>query len=239
MSIELKECRCGGKKIRTYNKFRRNLIKGQIKSMPMHREWRAEITTFKVEKFLMSRLGRPVDKIFSEFVKEAKKHNLKRPIKDLFFNTLRRYDNYGYGFYISNGILNFRKRHLEEKIPKKFLKYNKQKYIHAKRVIENWLIKGPMSIGRMWVKVRGNYMLLPVSVIIADKWEAKDRTCRIDQYNYEDLQQLNEYVECDVLGYGTVTVDKLSYTSPFSFGGCSLVPIVHIVRLWDIENYKK
>lgn len=63
-------------------------------------------------KFLRANVGRPVDKVFSEFLQRcdrtAKVYNLRK----WFFDYFEEKSNIGYtgGFYITNGIINYKKR---------------------------------------------------------------------------------------------------------------------------------
>ena len=65
-----------------------------------------------LDKFLKSNVGRPVDKVFSEFLdrcnKSAKVYNLRK----LFYDMFEEKSEIGWsgGFYITNGILNYKKR---------------------------------------------------------------------------------------------------------------------------------
>ena len=66
----------------------------------------------KMRKFLMSRIGKPVDKVYSEFLTEVKKFNQNENLKELFDSLINyerdKYRGYSKGFYISDGILNYK-----------------------------------------------------------------------------------------------------------------------------------
>lgn len=65
-----------------------------------------------LHKFLLSNVGRPVDKVFSEFLdrcrKSANVYNLRKWFYDMFEEKSE--INWSGGFYITNGILNCKKR---------------------------------------------------------------------------------------------------------------------------------
>lgn len=65
-----------------------------------------------LDKFLKSNVGRPVDKVFSEFLdrcnKSAKVYNLRKLFYDMFEEKSE--ISWSGGFYITNGILNYKKR---------------------------------------------------------------------------------------------------------------------------------
>lgn len=69
----------------------------------------------EVKNFLMKRVGRPVNDVFSEFVVEMKKYKQNEPIKETFDSFLdyeeEKMKGYQWasGFYVSNGILNYKK----------------------------------------------------------------------------------------------------------------------------------
>lgn len=66
-----------------------------------------------IEKFLMANIGRPVDKVFSEFLEKCdSKLRKSYPLKKEFYSYIEKKEDikwYG-GFYVTNGILNYKKR---------------------------------------------------------------------------------------------------------------------------------
>lgn len=83
-----------------------------------------------LDKFLKSNVGRPVDKVFSEFLdrcnKSAKVYNLRKKFYDMFEEKSE--IDWSGGFYITNGILNYKKRTKKPK-PKPYISmgdYNRQ-----------------------------------------------------------------------------------------------------------------
>ena len=63
-------------------------------------------------RFLKANIGRPVDKVFPEFLsrcrRSASRYNLKQEFYDMF--EKKEDINYKGGFYLTNGIINYRKR---------------------------------------------------------------------------------------------------------------------------------
>lgn len=65
----------------------------------------------------MANLSRPVDKVFSEFLQRCRKGTEIYNLREKFYNMFKNKEDikYGGGFYLSNGIINFKKgkpRHL-------------------------------------------------------------------------------------------------------------------------------
>ena len=129
MSYELKmKGRGNGRKSRLYKKTKRaSMNRMDASHLPMRIQsekngyWgqtsrgRGQFSYKEVRGFLMARVGRPVNDVFSEFVVEMKKHEQNESIKetfDYFFDYEEEKMN-GYpwasGFYVTNGILNYKK----------------------------------------------------------------------------------------------------------------------------------
>lgn len=132
----------------------------------------------EVRDFLMARVGRPVNDVFSELVIEMKKHEQNEPIKETFdyFFNYKEDKMKGYywasGFYVTNGILNYKKyprkrqtyspkhirwnkTHIDREMLERFQPHNSYLFQRPKST-------GPLFIGLLWVSVKGYYMLLPV-----------------------------------------------------------------------------
>lgn len=252
MSIEFKNCRWGkGRHSRLFKKTKRAAMNGidaphlpmrvqtgksgyygQTANYPIHVPYK------KVWKFLMARVGKPVDKVFSEFLIEAKKFHHVENLKEVFYS----YIDYKYwklrageaeGFYISNGILNYKDdfKVKTEPVPKKFIEYN-DKHWNTEVFMDISLgkIEGPIPIGKFWIEIKGQYMFLPVYAVHENKWKYSESNIRKYQY-------LKEFTPVRVIDKGTDYVYKpfLSYYADYK--GVSYVP--YIVRISDIENYKK
>jgi hypothetical protein len=65
-----------------------------------------------LHKFLLKNVGRPVDKVFSEFLQRCRRGTEKYNLKEWFYDMFKEKENIGYrgGFYLSNGIINYKKR---------------------------------------------------------------------------------------------------------------------------------
>lgn len=65
-----------------------------------------------LHKFLLKNVGRPVDKVFSEFLQRCRKGTGKYDLKEQFYDMFGEKEDIDYrgGFYLSNGIINYRKR---------------------------------------------------------------------------------------------------------------------------------
>jgi hypothetical protein len=65
-----------------------------------------------LHKFLLKNVGRPVDKVFSEFLQRCRKGTEKYNLKELFYDMFEEKEDIDYrgGFYLSNGIINYKKR---------------------------------------------------------------------------------------------------------------------------------
>lgn len=65
-----------------------------------------------LDKFLLANIGRPVDKVFSEFLKRCRRGTEKFNLRGEFYDMFEEKGNIDYhgGFYLSNGIINYKKR---------------------------------------------------------------------------------------------------------------------------------
>lgn len=65
-----------------------------------------------LHKFLLANIGRPVDKVFSEFLKRCRRGTEKYNLRDKFYVMFKEKSDIDYsgGFYITNGIVNYKKR---------------------------------------------------------------------------------------------------------------------------------
>lgn len=65
-----------------------------------------------LHKFLLVNIGRPVDKVFSEFLQRCRKGTEKYNLRKWFYDMFEEKEDIGYtgGFYLSNGIINYKKR---------------------------------------------------------------------------------------------------------------------------------
>lgn len=65
-----------------------------------------------LHRFLISNIGRPVNKVFSEFLKRCDNSLASYSLKEEFYNYIKKKENIDWagGFYVTNGILNYKKR---------------------------------------------------------------------------------------------------------------------------------
>lgn len=63
-------------------------------------------------KFLLKNVGRPVDKVFSEFLQKCRRGTEKYNLRERFYDMFKEKENIDYrgGFYLSNGIINYKKK---------------------------------------------------------------------------------------------------------------------------------
>lgn len=65
-----------------------------------------------LHKFLLKNVGRPVDKVFSEFLQRCRRGTEKYNLREWFYDMFEEKENMDYrgGFYLSDGIINYRKK---------------------------------------------------------------------------------------------------------------------------------
>lgn len=65
-----------------------------------------------LHKFLLANVGRPVDKVFSEFLGRCSKSLVSYNLKEKFYDYIEKKEEIDWtgGFYVTNGILNYKKR---------------------------------------------------------------------------------------------------------------------------------
>ena len=107
----------GGKKSRLHKKFLRKKIDrvGEKVAGWFRSNWDDDSYPYfsgNLHKFLLSNVGRPVDKVFSEFLgrcrTSAKRYNLRHK----FYSMFEEKEDIGCweGFYLTNGIINYKKK---------------------------------------------------------------------------------------------------------------------------------
>lgn len=107
-----------GKKSRFLKKFPRKRIlhRGDEKAAFWFRSnWIEDNYRYfngNLDKFLMSNVGRPVDKVFSEFLGRCNKSASVYNLRKWFYDMFKKKSEIGWSgdFYITNGILNYKKR---------------------------------------------------------------------------------------------------------------------------------
>lgn len=87
-------------------------------------------TSGKMFRYLISNVGRPIDKVFSEFLERCESSMFNA--KDYFFSYIEKKEevsSYWGGFYVTNGILNYKKRRRQKKTYQPLTSdYNKEKF---------------------------------------------------------------------------------------------------------------
>lgn len=68
-------------------------------------------------RFLLANVGRPVDKVFSKFLQRCRKSTRKYNLKERFYSMFKSKEDIDYkgGFYLSNGIINYKKKSIRPK----------------------------------------------------------------------------------------------------------------------------
>lgn len=271
MSIEFKMSRgSNGRKSRLYKRTKRaslNRIDAPHLPMRVHSDkggywgrtnpYPAYSSYKKISKFLMERVGKPVNIVFSEFLSEMKKFRQKEDLKELFYSHIDYERNkmrfgWGEGFYISNGILNYRDDYRKnQKPPKKFIEYNEKHWDESVfNKSKHLRSTGPYLVGKFWIEVKGQYMLLPVYAIYKDKWDYANKECSKWERNiYAQVwnvkkgvkyDYLKEFTKCSIIGKGNWFSFLKSYVEPIGWNGDEDYNyFYYIVRISDIENYKK
>lgn len=140
-----------------------------------------------LDKFLKSNVGRPVDKVFSEFLdrcnKSAKVYNLRKWFYDMFEEKSE--IGWSGGFYITNGILNYKKRTKKPK-SKPYISigdYNRQimpDIVTLCKQCESSHLKQPVGEFKLTYKVQKRVYLAEREVWLNDlKLQSHYRLCSI------------------------------------------------------------
>jgi hypothetical protein len=140
-----------------------------------------------LDKFLKSNVGRPVDKVFSEFLdrcnKSAKVYNLRKWFYDMFEEKSE--IGWSGGFYITNGILNYKKRtkKLKSKPYISIGDYNRQimpDIVTLCKQCESSHLKQPVGEFKLTYKVQKRVYLVEREVWLNDlKLQSHYRLCSI------------------------------------------------------------
>lgn len=106
-----------GKKSRRYRKFPRKRINkvGEKVAGWFKTNWDDDKFPYfsgDLHRFLLANVGRPVNKVFSEFLKKCRISAERYNPKTRFYRMFQEKENIDYhgGFYLSNGIINYKKR---------------------------------------------------------------------------------------------------------------------------------
>lgn len=172
-------------------------------------------------KFLKANIGRPIDKVFSEFLDKCdNKLRKSYPLKEEFFSYIEKKENVNYlgGFYISNGILNYKKscskeyrKKIEEIYDKPLqdcIDYNllhlpsKKKIIEICREATN--TKRPQLLGNLYIRVKYTNQLKDVYVMDSDYPDFLYTPCEIN---------IDRYYPTNCI---SIVLNYLQYGSKFS-----------------------
>lgn len=265
MSIELRLSKIGkGRKSRLYTKTRRAAMnKIDATHLPMRvqsekRGYWGQIFTYeaclsydKVKKFLLANVGRPVNKVYTEFLASARKYTQTESLKKIFEDFIYEYDVHekrGWRtngcFYVSNGILNYKKPKIHRKLyNKSHIEYNHKHYPEAKEMTEITLKVGhlgPQPLGKMFVVVRGNLLFLPVYLVSEIRWESLQNPTHqtIGIYGKATAERIKEYALVELVGYGK-HYSIVTWQSLANKGWKMHDYFLYVVKIADIESYKK
>lgn len=198
----------------------------------------------EMQRFLKARIGKSVDDVFSEFVKEMKKHNRRSNIKDIFysfFNNAYLNERWWSGFYIGDGIIRYKKREpIKPRESAKQADYNKETISKdvLKEVNSAWInFRGPKLLGKLWVSVKGNVMLLPVYIVDTYKFDNRymENPDVFRLYARKPLEYLQGFTLCYIVGIGSMYSFQRMH-GPYSY---ATQRFYYIVNISDIERYKK
>lgn len=178
-----------GKKSRFLKKFPRKRIlnRGDEKTRSNWIDDNYRYFKGNLDKFLKSNVGRPVDKVFSEFLdrcnKSAKVYNLRKWFYDMFEEKSE--IGWSGGFYITNGILNYKKRTKKPK-SKPYISigdYNRQimpDIVTLCKQCESSHLKQPVGEFKLTYKVQKRVYLVEREIWLNDlKLQAHYRLCSI------------------------------------------------------------
>lgn len=265
MSMEFKMTGYGsGRKSRLYKKKKRasiNRIDATHLPMRVQSEkngyWgqtsrgRASLPYIKVKKFLLANVGRPVNKVYTEFLASARKHKQVENLERVFNSFIDGCDKYRRWevkpsdcFYVTNGILNYKKPRVVKKLyNESHARYNRRHHPQAKEMTEITLKLsrlGPQPLGKMFVVVKGNLLFLPVYLVSKVRWESLQNPTHqiIGIYGKASAERIKEYTRVELVDYG-YSYEVLTWQSPTYYWSRTYDYFYYVVKIADIEAYKK
>lgn len=149
-------------------------------------------------KFLISNIGRPVDKVFSKFLsrcrKSASRYNLKQEFYDMF--EKKEDINYTGGFYLTNGIINYKKRSKYPRRPVSIAGLNRELLpgnlnMLCRRCVETHL---PQLLGKFWLDYESKR---EVFILERKVWETGW------MFDIRTYRAISNYERCYVWGIGS------------------------------------
>lgn len=121
--IEIKKVRTRGKRTRLNKSYPRTKINRLGGDRVAHKQanyykgnWDddnfAYLDNHLARKFLRANVGRPINKVYSEFLERCTSSAKTEPLKDWFYGFIEEKSELDWtgGFYVTNGILNYKKR---------------------------------------------------------------------------------------------------------------------------------
>ena len=189
----LKKRATNGKKSRCLKKFPRKRIlhRGDEKAASWFRNnWIDDNYIYfkgNLGRFLKSNVGRPVDKVFSEFLDRCNKSARVYNLRKWFYDMFKEKSEIGWsgGFYITNGILNYKKRTKKPK-SKSYISmcdYNRQLIPDIAALCKQCEIshlKQPMGVFGLVHNVQKSVYVVERSVWLSDlKLQAHYKLCSI------------------------------------------------------------
>lgn len=198
----------------------------------------------EIQRFLKARIGKPVNDVFSEFVKEMKKHTRRGSIEEIFYSFFHNEninERWWQGFYLDEGIIRYKKREpIKPMESAKQAEYNRGTISKdvLKEVNSEWInFRGPKLLGKLWVSVKGNVMLLPVYIVDTYKFDNRymENPDVFRFYTRKSLEYLQGFTLCYIVGIGSMYSFQRIH-SPYSD---TTQHFYYIVNISDVERYKK
>lgn len=177
-----------------------------------------------VIKFLKANIGRPIDKVFSEFLDKCdSKLRKSYPLKEEFYHHIEKKDDIDYlgGFYISDGILNYKKPCSKEEYRKKiaqlyhkplqdYIDYNLSHLPSKKKIIEicgeATNTKKPQLLGKLYIHFKYTNQLKDVYVMDSDYPDFLYTPCEINIDRYYPTSCIS--IILDSVHYGNKFFDS-------------------------------
>ncbi len=181
-------------------------------------------------KFLMSNIGRPVDKIFSEFLSRCDKSVKVYNLRNRFYNMFEEKSEIGWlgGFYITNGILNYKKRTNKPKLRSyaNIVDYNRQimpDIVSLCKECESTHLKQLIGEFKLSYKVQKRVYLIEKEVWLSNlKLQARYKLCSV----YGVGNGIHKYVQ-----YSQDKMYKASYEIRDRYSWPELSEFVFITKI--------
>lgn len=199
-----------------------------------------------IERWLYSQVDRPIDKVFSDFVKEVKKtYKGEQPPHELFYNHVDKEKDattwHHNKFYVSSsGFLCRYSKYNDKKLPyttfnrrrkpvKAHVDFNKEVLKDIKMGMTEY---GPKYLGKVWAKGKGVTKIVNVWIISRDKWEGYTGLLRNNETSASTKEYLKQFTPVSVEGYGCEWMTKVPMYSPDYLTGMAYK---FIAKLSDLQ----